>query len=60
MDVAWETKCLGTNRNMSHFQSDQEVANTNLFLHAVGVTSLECLQIDIHSPVTVAFVLALW
>ena len=62
MTVAWgsnTSKCKGTNRNMQYLDSNQEEADTKLLLHAVDAAVSEATRIDIVSPDTGVFVLAL-
>lgn len=57
--VAWGCECRATHRNMSHLASSHEEADTKLLLHAVEVTHKGASKINIHSPDTDVFVLAL-
>ena len=59
MTVAWDSKCKGTHRDMQYLDSKQEETNTKLLLHAVDATVSGATRIDIVSPDTDVFVLAL-
>ena len=57
--VAWDSKCKGTHRDMQYLDSNQEEADTKLLLHAVDATVSGPTRIDIVSPDTDVFVLAM-
>ena len=57
--VAWDSKCKGSHRDMQYLDSNQEEADTKLLLHAVDATVSGATRIDIVSPDTDVFVLAL-
>ena len=44
---------------MAHLQSNQEKADTKMILHALDATANGATQLQIHSPDTNVFVLAL-
>ena len=58
--VGWDSKCKGTHRDMQYLDSNQEEeADTKLLLHSVDATVSGATRIDIVSPDTDVFVLAL-
>ena len=57
--VAWASKCVATHKDVRHLQSSQEEADTKILLHAVDATSDGATEIQLHSPDTNIFVLAL-
>ena len=59
MVVAWGSQCRATHRNVDHLHSQQEEADTKLLLHAAEATASGASIINIHSPDTDVFVLAL-
>ena len=56
--VAWGTQCQATLRDVQHLSSQQEEADTKLLLHAVDATVSGASTINIHSPDTDVFILA--
>ncbi len=57
--VAWGSECHATHKDVGHLQSSQEEAYTKIILHALDVTANGATQLQIHSPDTDFFVLAL-
>ena len=57
--VAWSSSCRASHRDMAYLDSNQEEANTKLLLHAIDVTTSGATSIEIVSPDTDVFVLAL-
>lgn len=57
--VASGSHCQGTHRDMSYLDSNQEEADTKLLLHALDATASGATTLQIHSPDTDVFVLAL-
>ena len=57
--VAWGSVCKATHKEVAHLQSNQEEADTKMILHALDATANGATQLQIHSPDTVVFVLAL-
>ena len=57
--VAWSSKCRATHKDMAYLDSDQEEADTKLLLHALDATASGATSINIVSPDTDVFVLAL-
>ena len=57
--VAWDSICKGTHKDMQYLDSNQEEANTKLLLPAVDATVSGATRIDVVSPDTDVFVLAL-
>ena len=57
--VSWSNKCRATHKEMSYLESDQEEADTKLLLHAIDATTSGATSIEIVSPDTDVFVLAL-
>ena len=57
--VAWGSHREATHRSMIHLESTQEKADTKLLLHAVDATCSGAICIEIVSPDTDVFVLAL-
>ena len=57
--VAWSSRCKATHKDMVYLDSDQEEADTKMLLHAVDATASGAKSIEIHSPDTDVFVLAL-
>ena len=57
--VAWGSECKGTHKDVKDLESNQEEADTKIILHAVDATSDGATEIQIHSPDTDVFVLAL-
>ena len=59
--VAWGSQCRDTHthRNVCHIHSQQEVADTKLILHVAEATAIGASIINIYSPDTDAFVLAI-
>ena len=57
--VAWGCNCQGTHLDVVHLRSSQEEADTKIILHAVDASSRGATEINIHSPDTDVFVLAL-
>ena len=59
MVVAWGSQCVATHMTMTHLQSTQEEADTQLLLHAVDATSRGASSVAIHSPDTDVLILAI-
>ena len=57
--AAWGTSCAAAHKNVRHLRSTQEEADTNILLHAVDAAAHGVTEINIHSPVTDVFILAL-
>ncbi|CAH3017018.1 unnamed protein product [Porites evermanni] len=57
--VAWGSVCKATHKDVAHLQSNQEEADTKMILHALDATANGATQLQIHSPDTDVFVLAL-
>ena len=57
--VAWGSVCKATHKDVVHLQSNQEEADTKTILHALDATANGATQLQIHSPDTDVFVLAL-
>ena len=57
--VAWGSECKATHKDVEDLESNQEEADTKIILHAVDATSDGATEIQIHSPDTDVFVLAL-
>ena len=57
--VAWGSQCKATHKDVAYLESSQEKADTKLFLHAIDATASAATSMDIISPDTDAFVLAL-
>ena len=57
--VAWGSECQATHKDMGHLQSNQEEADTKMILHALDASANGATQLQIHSPDTDVFVLAL-
>ena len=57
--VAWGTQCKATHTDKSYLNSDQEEADTKLILHAADATACGATSIDICSPDTDVFILAI-
>ena len=57
--VAWVSVCKATHKDIGHLQSNQEEADTKMILHARDATTNGATQLQIHSPDTDVFVLAL-
>ena len=57
--VAWGSVCKATHKDVAHLQSNQEEAITKMTLHALDATANAATQLQIHSPDTDVFVLAL-
>ena len=57
--VAWGTQCKSTFTDKSYMNSDQEEADTKLILHAADATACGATWIDICSPDTDVFILAI-
>ena len=57
--VAWGSVCKATHKDVAHLQSNQEEADTKMILHALDATANGASQLQIHSPDTDVFVLAL-
>ena len=57
--VACGSACRATHMDMRYLASDQEEADTKLLLHALDVTARGATEIEIHSPDTDVFILAL-
>ena len=57
----WHGEGLGlaTHKDVGHLQSNQEEADTKMILHALDATANGATQLQIHSPGTDVFVLAL-
>ena len=59
MVVAWGAQCQANHRDVSHLNSQQEEADTKLILHAIDATTCGASTINIYSPDTDVFILAL-
>ena len=57
--MAWDAECTATQRDVTHLASNHEEADTKLVLHAIEATSNGASSIEICSPDTDVFVLAL-
>lgn len=57
--VAWGSECQATHKDVGHLQSNQEKADTKMILHSLDATANGATQLEIHSPDTDVFVLAL-
>ena len=57
--VAWGSQCKATHKDVAYLESSQEEADTKLLLHAIDATTSGATSIDIISPDTDVFVLAL-
>ena len=57
--VAWGSTCEATHRDVSHLRSSQEEADTKIILHAADAASHGATEININSPDTDVFILAL-
>ena len=59
--MAWGSVCKATHKckDVGHLQSNQEEAVTKMILHALDATANGATQLQIHSPDTDVFVLAL-
>ena len=57
--VAWGSVCKATHKDVAHLQSNQEEADTKMISHALDATANGATQLQIHSPDTDVFVLAL-
>ena len=57
--VAWGSECKATHKDVRNLQSSQEEAHTKIILHAADATSDGAMEIQVHSPDTDVFVLAL-
>ena len=57
--AAWETSCEATHENVAHLRSTQEEDDTKILLHAVDAAAHGATDINIHSPDTDVFILAL-
>ena len=55
--VAWGCPCRATHQNVNHLQSNQEEADTKMFLHALDATVNGVTELHIHSPDTYILVL---
>ena len=57
--VAWGSKCTATHKDAEHLKSNHEETDTKVILHAVDATLDGAMEIQVHSPDTDVFVLAL-
>ena len=57
--VSFGSECKATHKDVSHLASNHEEADTKIILHAVDATTDGATEIQIHSPDTDVFVLAL-
>ena len=57
--VAWGSECKVTHKDVRNLQSSQEEADTKIIFHAADATSDGAIEIQVHSPDTDVFVLAL-
>ena len=57
--VAWGNQCKAAHKDVAYLESSQEEADTKLLLHAIDATASGATSIDIISPDTDVFVLAL-
>ena len=57
--VAWGSECQATPKDVGRLQSNQEEADTKMILHTLDATANGATQLQIHSPDTDVFVLAL-
>lgn len=57
--VAWVSECQATHMDMGHLQSNQEEVDTKMILHALDATANDATKLQIYSPDTNVFVLAL-
>ena len=57
--VAWSSQCKATCKDVAYLESSQEEEDTKLLLHAIDATTSGATSIDIISPDTDVFVLAL-
>ena len=57
--MAWGTNCSSVDRNVTHLRGSQEEAETKIILHAVDAAAHGATEINIHSPDTDVFILAL-
>ena len=57
--VAWGSECQATHKDVGHLRSNQEEAGTKMILHALDATASGATKLQIHSPDTDVFVLAL-
>ena len=57
--VAWGSERQATHKDKGHLRSNQEEADTKMILHALDATAYGATQLQIHSPDTDVFVLAL-
>ena len=51
--------CKATHKDVAHLQTNQEEADTKMILHALDATANGATQLQIHSPATNVFILAL-
>ena len=58
VEVAWGSQCRATNKDMSHLESNQEVADTKILLHDIDATANGATELRIHSPDTDIFALS--
>ena len=57
--VAWGSECQVTHKDVGHLQSNQEEADTKMILHDLDATANGATQLQIRSPDTDVFVLAI-
>lgn len=57
--VSWGCECAATHLHTYHLQSDQEEADTKIILHARDASVNGATEVNIHSPDTDVFVLAI-
>ena len=57
--VAHGNECKATHKDVGNLQSNQEKADSKIILHAADATSDGAMEIQVHSPDTDVFVLAL-
>ena len=53
------TDCRTTHKDVGHFQSNHEEAETKIILHAVDTLDDEVTELSIHSPDTDVLILAI-
>lgn len=57
--VAWRLECIVTSEDFSNIQSYWEETDTKIIVHAVDATARGATELQIHSPDTDIFILAL-
>jgi len=57
--VAYGSECKATHKDVRNLQSNQEEADTKIILHAADATLDGAMEIQVHSPDTDVFILAL-